>query len=558
MMRTLTILASLLPALAVAQMTVGAPLRGKPQVVNDGPGHQTNPRVSGARVTYTHQDGSGSQIRYHDLLTGEDRGIPYEGGFDVVSDVFGDSVVFTRIDRSIAIYHYDVRQGGRPELLAPRPEMDRRAASVGRRTVAWQDLGYTSRLAPEIAAYGLDTGVLTRLTEDGMLDRTPSVGEDGKTVVWSKCAIDETSCDIWQAREVAGGYEVLRLTGPEGEEFKPDTDGKVVVYVSRRLTGGVEERDIAWQPVGGGPEQRLVLPGVEANPNVSGSLIAFERRASPDGSFDIAIYDLRTHTLYTLTDTPENEMLSDISVSEDGQVRVVWSVMGKEDLDVYAYTFRLPERCEPVPSVEDPDAVCERPGARWLLGKLEVGRVAGRPEEASMEFEATGTGVLCVDNGFGGEPATAGWVSLGEDLSVGPDSFRHRVERVSRVVPLQGRSVLSARLAGEPGSAFRVRVYGELVCGGASEDFELEQAELRYGTPVQPEEVDAAEVRIFSRYFVPAGYEGPSSSALEPLPLWGGCSTGGGTVALLGVLLFAAWLWRSRVLAVGVRPSRRR
>ncbi len=588
MLRMLILFASLLPTLAVAQAVVGPPLRGRSQIINNGPGHQTDPHVSGSRVAYTHQDEFGSQIRYHEMLTGEDRGIPNDGGFDFVADISGDTVVFSRISDSIAVYRYDVSQGGEPELLAPRSALDRRAATVGERSVAWQDFGYTSKLAPEIVAYGLDTGVLTRLSEDALLDRTPSVSPDGKTTAWAKCALDQTSCDIWHAREVEGGYEVSRLTGSEGEEFQPDTNGEVVVYVTRQLLDGAYESDIAWQPVGGGPVQRLALPGVDANPNVSGSLIAFERRASAGDSFDIVLYDLRTQTFYRLTETPENETLSDISVAEDGLVRVVWSVLEKDDLNVYAYTFRLPEVCEPVRSVEDPSAICDEPGAWRMLGSLEVGRAVGRPEVDSTNIDAMGTGVLCVDNGFGGSPATSGEVTLGEGLYVEPDSFRHDVLSVARVVPLQGLSRLAARVAGAPGSAFRVRVYGEPVCGAEPDDSSLEGGEFRYGTLVSPESQGGpADKSALERYFVPAGYEGQDSAGkpsggvsteapseggktpeeasvsgeqpeLQPLPLQGGCSTGGGAVAAFGVLLLATLLVRPERARVRVRSSRRR
>ncbi|HSP79653.1 MAG TPA: hypothetical protein VLQ93_14040, partial [Myxococcaceae bacterium] len=512
MLRTLILFASLLPTLALAQAIVGPPLRGRAQVINNGPGHQTDPHVSGSRVAYTHQDEAGSQIRYHEMLTGEDWGIPNDGGYDFVADISGDTVVFTRISGPTAVYRYDVSQRGQPELPAPRPVLDRRSATVGERTVVWQDFGYTSKLAPEVVIYGLDTGVLTRLSEDALLDRTASVSPDGTTTAWAKCALDGTACDIWHAWEVEGGYEVSRLTGAGGEESQPDTNGEVVVYVTRQLLDGAYEWDIAWQPVGGGPVQRLALPGVDANPNVSGSLIAFERRSSDGDSFDIVLYDLRTQTFYRLTETPENETLSDISVSEDGLVRVVWSVMEKDDLNVYAYTFRIPEVCEPVRSVEAPSAICDEPGAWRMLGSLEVGRVAGRPEVDSTNIDATGTGVLCVDNGFGGSPATAGEVALGEGLYVEPDSFKHDVEQVARVVPLQGLSRLSAWVAGAPGSAFRVRVYGEPVCGSEPDDSSLEGGELRYGTLVAPESQGApADKSLLERYFVPAGYEGKDS-----------------------------------------------
>ncbi|HYO69657.1 MAG TPA: hypothetical protein VEU33_26635, partial [Archangium sp.] len=440
MLRTITSFVCLVPALALGQLT--APLTGRMQVVNDGPGDQTEPHVSGALIAYTHQSSlSSSEIRYHDLLTGADRAIPTEGGYDALADISGNTIVFTRTTDVSRVFRFDVGAEGGARELAPRSGADRRAATIGGQTVAWQELGYTAEsLPPEIFAYRLDTLALTRLTEDTSVDRSPAVSADGRVVVWTRCATSIDGCDLWAAREVKGGYEVSQLTGPEGEESLPDTNGEVVAYVTRSTVGGVVESDIAWQPVGGGEVRRLALPGVDTHPNVSGPLIAFERRdaSSAAPNFDVVLYDLRTQTYYRLTETPESETLSDISMGADGLVRVAWTVRQGGHLNVYAYVFRLPADCTRSP-IRDAAAVCASPGTRSLLGSLVVSRSEGAPEVVSTEFDSTGTGVLCVDNGFEASPATAGWVWLGVGLHVGPDELREDVTSVARRVPLQGR-----------------------------------------------------------------------------------------------------------------------
>ncbi|HZI05799.1 MAG TPA: hypothetical protein VEZ71_17345, partial [Archangium sp.] len=462
MSRTITTFVCLVPMLALGQSA--APLTGKSQVVNNGPGDQRDPHVSGALVAYTHQSSLfSSEIRYHDLLTGEDQAIPTEGGFDSLADLSGNRLVFTRTTNASRVFRFDVGAGGRAVELAPRSGVERRSATIGGQTVAWQELGYTAEsLPPEIFAYRLDTLALTRLSEDTNEDRTPAVSAEGKAVAWIKCATRLDGCDLWAAREVEGGYEVSQLTGPEGEESLPDTNGEVVVYVTRSLVNGVLESDIAWQPVGGGEVHRLALAGVDTHPNVSGPLIAFERRdaSSATPNFDVVLYDLRTQMYYRLTETPESETLSDISLGPDGLVRVVWTVRQNGDLNVYAYIFRLPSECTRSP-IKDAAAVCASPGGRSLLGSLVVSRSEGAPEVVSTEIEGTGTGVLCLDNGFEASPATAGWVWLGAGLQVGPDELHGDVTLVARKVPLQGRRALSAQVAGGPGSAFRVRLYGE-------------------------------------------------------------------------------------------------
>lgn len=589
MLRTITTFVCLMPALALGQNA--APLTGRSQVVNDGPGDQTDPHVSGALVAYTHQSSiSSSEIRYHDLLTGVDQAIPTEGGYDALADINDGRVVFTRTTDANRVYRFDVGTGGAARELAPRSGVDRRAATLGGQTVAWQELGYTAEsLPPEIFAYRLDTLALTRLSDDTRMDRTPAVSADGRSVVWAKCATNLDGCDIWAAREAEGGYEVSQLTGPEGEESLPDTNGQVVVYVTRSLVNGVAESDIAWQPVGGGEVRRLALPGVDTNPNVSGPLIAFERReaSSATPNFDVVLYDLRTQTYYRLTETPESETLSDISMDAEGLVRVVWTVRQNGDLNVYAYVFRLPGECTPSP-IKNAAAVCASPGGRVLLGSLVASRSTGVPQVVSTGFEGSGTGALCVDNGFEGAPVTAGWVWMGAGLQFSPDEILHDVPGVARKVPLQGRSTLSALAEGQPGSAFRVRLYGELTCDLGQKGL-AEDSEVRHGQWV-PAGLEAGPGKMaLTRYFVRSGDEGqrahgngsetegtpPGEPPLEgagegpgaggagavpeelsPRPQVG-CGAAGGPVALLGVWMLASLLFRDTA-ARGRRAASRR
>lgn len=566
MLRTLATLACFVPALALGQ--TGGALQGQSLVVNDGPGDQTDPHVSGSLVAYTQQLSlSSSEIRYHDLESGLDQAIPTEGGYDALADINGGQIVFTRTTRTTRVMRFDVHQGGSAEELASRPSANRRAAAVGGQTVAWQELGYTVDAVPaEIFAYRQDTLALTRLTEDSSLDRSPAVSADGRTVVWTKCATSVDGCDVWSARAVEGGYEVSQLTGSEGEESLPDTNGDVVAYVTRSVVDGVSESDIAWQPVGGGEAHRLSLPGTDTNPNVSGPLIAFERwdASSATPNFDLMLYDLRTQTYYRLTDTPGSESLSDISVDSTGRVRVVWTARQSGNLNVYAFVFNLPSVCTPPPR-QTAAEVCASPGARPLLGALLVSRSTGKSDVVSTPVEGKGSGVLCVDNGFEGTPATAGWVWLGAGLQVGPYELGQDVTSVAREVPLQGSSLLSAQVEGAPGSAFRVRLYGEVTCdAGPAVGPEIHEGQYLPAESMGP----AFDAGSLAHYFVPSGYEGqlPSGSGSEtggpgqveppaessgadgvvpessPELARAGCSAGSGPVSFLGVWMLVASL----------------
>ncbi|QSQ25231.1 hypothetical protein JY651_10000 [Pyxidicoccus parkwayensis] len=536
MLRTLALVSSLLPllapSLALAQMEART-VSGTKKVVNDGPGDQMDPHVSGALVAYTSEVRGTSEIRYHDLVTDSDVAIPNNGAFDFVSDVSGDTVVFTRVGASSAIYTFSVGTDGPPVELAPEEGSSRRSAVIGGRTVAWQDFGFTGNtLQPEIAAYDLNTGTLRRLTNDALQDRSPAVAPDGKTVVWAKCDAQGLGCDIWEARWNGTDFTTDALTGTEGEESQPDTNGEVVVYASTRTVDGVTDRDIYWKPVGGGAEQRLALPGTDANPSISGSLVAFERKAPGKSDFDIVLYDLKTQTLYQLTSGTENESLNDLSMSADGTVRVVWTAPANGDFNVHAFTFKLELPCRPIEEVDRlPIDVCVAPLDWPLLTTLELTRTTGASNGSEQAFAGSGVGVICVENGFNGTPATSGWVWLNGHEKVTPDQFNPDVTLIAKgmVMATDGNNTLTSLISGKPGSAFRVRVYG------------------------MPPVCEAASGTVSAMTFDADGAvrgEGPIHS---------GCSAGGGSLALVGLMLTAVWLMGPRrVLVVARRKELRR
>jgi len=289
--------------------------------------------------------------------------------------------------------------------------------------------------------------------------------------------------------------------------------------------------------------------------------MAFERydTTAAQPNYDIYLYNLETQTLYALTQTPQNENLSDISMAGDGTVRVVWTVPENGNFNVRAFSFRLP-KAEPLPCGVPEDSapaeeVCEAPGSRPLLASVEVVRTSGKPSEASASFKGQGQGVLCVDNGYEGERATAGWVTLNDTLEVDPSQFQHCVARVAKRVDLSGDNTLAARVAGKPGSAFRARVYGPLPadCGSAS----LAPGEqLVPGVFIAPAAVSVAASPGEGATSSEAGVASPgepqreelASVEAEPLPLQGpvGCGAAGGSLMALGALAFASLLMRRR------------
>jgi hypothetical protein len=335
---------SALPALA-GDVTPPTPivLTPTPVAIDAGASNQTEPRVSGTLVSYT--DNSSSSIAYYDFVNaGRGGTIAHpDGGYDSISDVSGNLISFTRVSSGSpgSIYVFDVNNpGAEAHEVAPLPNSLRRRPSIGNGTIAWEDKSYetSSSALPDIVVYDVESANAIKLTNDNLADQWPAVSEDGTAVAWVKCS-SATACDVWAAtRNSAGTWSPVQLTGAAGQESLPDTNGQIAVYGSN-ASG---EWDIYWQPVGGGTESRLVLPGVQRNPNVSGSLISFESSAASTAPFDIYVYDLSTGILYQLTQTTLSESLSDISLGADGIARVVWTQpkqVSPYDYDVYGLSF---------------------------------------------------------------------------------------------------------------------------------------------------------------------------------------------------------------------------
>lgn len=483
-------------------------LVGASYTVNNGPGSQTDPHVSGDLVAYSNDHSPTgttpfSEIRFHALSTGIDQAIPNAGAYDYLSGIYGQRIVFTRIEAAERSIHlYDIATGKSTEL-APKNGAFRDAASIGGSTIAWADYGlYTAATPPEIVVHDLQTKVTTALTANAIEDSQPAVSPNGDIVVFRRCAA-AGDCDIVQATKSATGWTVAPLTSTLGDETAPATDGTIVAYESLRANGTVIERDIFFQSVGGGLETVIPLPGVQQNPSVAGGLIAFESALSTGfggGNFDLLMYDSKSQILYQLTQTQENETLTDIDVDPaTGLVRVVFVRNEAGDENVYAFSFRLEttEPCAPEPRNEaEFQAACAAPGTRPLLATVSLIRTGGAPDYANSMFGAApGTGLLCLDNGQPtGAMAVSGRVAFNGITLVHPNGFKKLATSLAAPVSLSSTNLLHTSIAGAPGTSFGVRVYGASACtqgnaGLTNEAFGLHESgrgELRklHGRPV--------------------------------------------------------------------------
>ena len=78
----------------------------------------------------------------------------------------------------------------------------------------------------------------------------------GDLIVYESCQSSAANWDVRQAAWRGLAWVVTSLTSNDEPEANPETDS-LFFYDANRAG----ERDIYWQPVGGGAEQRLDLPG---------------------------------------------------------------------------------------------------------------------------------------------------------------------------------------------------------------------------------------------------------------------------------------------------------
>ncbi|MFY9579876.1 MAG: thrombospondin type 3 repeat-containing protein [Gaiellaceae bacterium] len=338
-------------AAAVATGTAGAVVPanggdagGTTTTINNGPGDQTEPHVSGDLAVYTDKDFlNGSRIHYFDFLTGIDHVVPSgaPGDSDNLSDVGGNRIVFSRTraaDGKTAAMVFDVVNGTLREL-DPQPlatPMTRFGTVIGGDTVAYQELEIGNG---DIFAYDLVAGTATNLSQSYDSDGNPGISATGDVITWERCF--GSNCDILQAVRSGGAWGApTTVAATLSNEGNPDTDGTTVVYDSERPSATA--KDIYLKPVAGGPEVPLQLAGIQQNPSISRGVVAFESFSS---AWDIYVYIIATNTLYRVTDTPTvDEVLNDLTVLPSGGVRVVYAAVdhGLTDHDVYARTFTVP------------------------------------------------------------------------------------------------------------------------------------------------------------------------------------------------------------------------
>ena len=336
----------------ILQSPTASTLSGTLQVVSNAPGDQTTPTVDCNLTSYTSQDGPGNS-RIHYVATPQNADLVIPGnGVDYGSDVSGNRVAFSE-DNSTGggVVVFDVMTQFRTDI----PGSKRSHPSIGGDLLAYEDRSFfVGPNLSELGLYDLSTGADIRLTNDNLFDKNPSVSPTGNAVVWEKCQTDGFGCNVYSSIQTSPGvFDTRALTAAPGENRQPHTNGQIAVYISDRSG----ENDIYFQPVGGGAETRIAIPGDQRDLSISGNLIAFESQVLLAGQleYDIFVYDLNTAALYQVTNTAMDEVLGRISVC-NGVGHIVYAAPAA-DYDVYSFTFQLPSSPPPPPAPSPADQI---------------------------------------------------------------------------------------------------------------------------------------------------------------------------------------------------------
>jgi len=370
------------------------PLSGTFQAVNNGPGDQTEPALDCNLTAYLSQDGPGiSRIHYLSPPANTDLVVP-GNGTDTQPDVGGSRIAFTEqtaTDSGIAVYN--VLSLFRTDI----PGAKRSNPAIGGDLVAYEDRSFFA--APnqsELGVYDLGTDTDIRLTNDLLFDKNPAVSPTGNAVVWEKCQTDGLGCNVYSAIQTSPGvFTTQALTTAAGENRSPDTNGQIAVYISDRSG----ENDIYFQPLAGGMETRITIPGDQRNLSISGNLLSFESKPDAQSPYDIMVYDLNTATLYQVTNTPVDETESRIAFC-NGVGRIVYVSPGT-DWDVYSFTFQLPSPPPPTPTptptpspADEINALIALVRSFHLLQSLETSLVS-KLQDALAAVNASNTPGAC-------------------------------------------------------------------------------------------------------------------------------------------------------------------
>jgi hypothetical protein len=409
---------------------------GAPVVINSSVGNQTDPHVSGDITAYTDESSGFAAIRYYDFFTTAAGVIvtPPRSS-DQLSDVNGTHIAFDRqTGLARAAMVYDLNTAATVQI-GPA-DSGAFATALGGDTLAF--VSHDDIVVGHISNPG---GLLANLSNSAAFDSGPAVSPGGNAVVWQAC--DAGACSILKSTFNGTSWSSATVVAnAPGYNTSPDTDGTSIAYDSNRA-GSIDGSDIYLQPLTGGADMQLSLPGAQRNPSIASGIVAFESTAVGASSADLFIYEISTNLLFQVTNTPSSdEQLNDVTVLSDGSIRVVWASHPDttSDNDVFAQTFTLPAVL-PVPDpsfnfvgffqpVDNPPALNLASAGSSIPVKFSLGGdhgltvfAAGSPGSSPIPCDASDPGTVIE------ETVNAGGSSLTYDPATGRYTYVWKTDR---------------------------------------------------------------------------------------------------------------------------------
>ncbi|MFH2112815.1 MAG: choice-of-anchor D domain-containing protein [Candidatus Bathyarchaeota archaeon] len=295
---------------------------GEMQITTD-PANQYDPAISGNIIVYTDSRLYDDDILYYDLAASSEYPVSTTVGTRALSDVSNGVIAYTDFGPYYnRVMIYEVATGTTTEIAGSATIFASNPAIDGT-LVAWEIGG--------IHAQDLASGE-ARLVGGSTYEYNPAVA-DG-IIAYQRYTVSTASmCDIY-AYDWATGLTRTIEDDPNIDARNSDTNGLAVVYDGKDVSG---LGDIYFFDLATGEEKRLVLPGNQMNPNISGDYVSFEEFV--DGEYNVRLWHVPTGTVFDLGSTLKYMYLNDI----DGN-RVVYTgvkaVYYSED--IYMYTFETP------------------------------------------------------------------------------------------------------------------------------------------------------------------------------------------------------------------------
>jgi len=322
-------MALLLSALSAGAETItvtpilGGQISGTEKRITTNLADQFDPAISINLVVYTDIRGADADVWYYDLTQGKEFQVTNALGDQELPDVSDGIIAFTDYTPADVLL-YSTTTGTTTNLTGLSNSNSLRNA-IGQGLVAWEDDRDGNW---EIHAKNLTTGEERRISNSPADDLGPAVC--GGLIVWMQC-VEGVQCDIYSYDWATGNTRQITNT-PDGVEIFPDVSGQRIVYYGMR--GG--EWDIYYYDLSTGIEYRLVLPGVQGIPHISGDFVSFDDASM--GQYHVKLWHIPSNTVYEVTTSSSGQQyLNDI----DGN-RIVYTDDRNGNLDIYMYEFVPP------------------------------------------------------------------------------------------------------------------------------------------------------------------------------------------------------------------------